>query len=169
VPPLIALTISITVLACRDAYLTATILPIPVWVTFIAWASFFACGGGGSGFVKSVLSNWIGVIIATVSLLAISMLPASPVFAAISVGLGSGLMILVSALPRHGYPPAIVFGFASLVGTVAATGHRVTEVGITHRTLIAGLSMLVGALFGFVLEGFTNVLAVRAQVKAEAH
>jgi hypothetical protein len=163
VPPLIALTVSITVLACLDTYLTATILPIPVWVTFIAWASFFAYGGGGSGFMKSVLSNWIGVIIATVSLLAISMLPASPVFAAISVGVGSGLMILVSAVPRLGFPPAIVFGFASLVGTVAATGHPVTEAGVTHPTLIAGLSMLVGALFGFASEAFTNILAVRAR------
>lgn len=168
-PSLIALTISIPVLACLDTYLTATILPIPVWVTFIAWASFFACWGGRSGFVKSVLSNWIGVIIATVSLLAISMLPASPVFAAISVGVGSGLMILASAVPTLGFPPAIVFGFASLVGTVGATGHPVTEAGVTHPTLIAGLSILVGALFGFASEAFTNILAVRARPKAEAH
>jgi hypothetical protein len=168
VPPLIALTISITVLACLDTYLTATILPIPVWVTFIAWASFFACGGGGAGFMKSVLSNWIGVIIATMSLLAISMLPPSPVFAAISVGVGSGLMILVSAVPSLGFPPAIVFGFASLVGTVAATGHPVTEAGATHPTLIAALSMLVGALFGFASEAFTNILVVRVRAKAEA-
>lgn len=44
--PLLALTTSIAVLGGIDTYLTGTILPIPVWVTFIAWASFFACGGG---------------------------------------------------------------------------------------------------------------------------
>lgn len=78
-------------------------------------------------------------------------------------------MILVLAVPSLGFPPAIVFGFASLVGTVAATGHSVTEAGITHPTLIAGLSMLVGALFGLASEAFTSFLAVRVRAKAEAH
>jgi hypothetical protein len=168
-PPLIALTVSIALLGGLDTYLTATILPIPVWVTFIAWASFFACGGGAAGLVKSVLSNWIGVIIATLSLLAISVLPATPIFAAISVGAGSGLMILVSASPRLGFPPAIVFGFASLVGTVAVTGHAVTNIGITHPALIAACSMMVGAVFGVVSEVFANLLAARIPARAEAH
>ena len=35
-PPLAALTLSITILAAIDTYLTATVLPLPVWVTFIA-------------------------------------------------------------------------------------------------------------------------------------
>src|ERR1700712_5492174 len=118
--PLIALTVSIAVLGGIDTYLTATILPIPVWVTFIAWASFFACGGGGAGFVKSILSNVTGIVIATLSLLPIRLKP-SPAWAGVCVGLGSGAMILMSATKPLGYPPAIVFGFACLVGTTVAT------------------------------------------------
>src|ERR1700744_516652 len=155
---LVFLAVSIGVLGGVDTFLTATILPIPVWVTFIAWASFFACGGGATGLVRSILSNWTGIIIATLSLVAISVLPATPIFAAISVGTGSGLMILVSASPRLGFPPATVFGFAAMVGTVAATGHAVTDMGITHPTLIAAFSMLVGAACGCGPAAVANLL-----------
>jgi hypothetical protein len=58
---LTAYTVSIGILAFVDTYLTATILPVPVWVTFIAWASFFVVGGGSAGFVKSVASNLTGL------------------------------------------------------------------------------------------------------------
>jgi hypothetical protein len=162
--PLFALTTSIAILGGVDTYLTATVLPIPVWVTFIAWASFFACGGGTAGFVKSIISNWMGIFIASCSLLAISIMPSSPLFAAVCVGIGSGCMILASALPGFGFPPAIVFGFASTVGTMVATGHPITEASITNPGLIAAVSMLVGAAFGFVSEKFADALTSRMAV-----
>jgi Protein of unknown function (DUF1097) len=162
--PLFALTTSIAILGGIDTYLTATVLPIPVWVTFIAWASFFACGGGGGGFVKSILSNWSGIIIASSSLLAISIMPGSPAFAGLCVGIGSGAMILASAHPALGFPPAIVFGFASTVGTMVATGHPITEVSIHNPGLIAAATMLVGDAFGFVSEKFSDALTTRTAI-----
>jgi hypothetical protein len=161
---LIGLTISITILAGIDTYLTATALPIPVWVTFIGWASFFACGGGSAGFVKSVLSNWTGLLIASLALVAISFGPQSPVLAATSVGIGSGAMILASAHRALGYPPAIVFGFASTVGTTAATGHGINELTLRNPALIAAISLLVGAVFGIVSERFAALLTARPVV-----
>lgn len=166
-PQLTALTISITVLAFIDTYLTATILPLPVWVTFVGWASFFACGGGTAGLVKSVVSNWIGVVIASCSLLVIAAAPGSPFVAALAVGIGSGAMIVVSGVPFLRYPPAIVFGFASLVSTVFGTGHRVTEISPNHPTLIAALAMLVGAGFGLASEWLANALTTKPQVTSQ--
>ena len=50
-------------------------------------------------------------------------------------------------------PPAIVFGFASFVGTTAATGHGHNDIrSLANPTLVAAVSMLVGGLFGFVSE-----------------
>lgn len=167
-PPTLALASSIAVLGGLDTYLTATALPIPVWVTFIAWASFFACGGGLAGLVKSVTSNWVGIVIASLCLLAITTAPGSPTLAAVSVGLGSGLMILAASAGFLGYPPAIVFGFASLVGTTQATGHGVLDAGLAHPTLVAGFSMLVGALFGLVSEMLAKALTERPRVAAPA-
>jgi hypothetical protein len=74
----VALIVSIGVLAFIDTYVTATILPIPVWVTFVAWASLFTCGGGRGGFVQSVVSNWSGIIVAATSLFCIGLLGGSP-------------------------------------------------------------------------------------------
>ena len=160
--PLFALATSIAILGGVDTLLTGTVFPIPVWVTFIAWASFFACGGGVGGFVKSVVSNWVGIVIASLSLLAIATYPTSPVFAAVSVGIGSGAMILASAHPSLGFPPAIVFGFASTVATMAATQHPITEIGVQNPGLIAAISMVVGAMFGLVSEKFAAALTTRS-------
>lgn len=157
----LALTTSIAVLGGFYTDLTATVFPILVWVTLIAWASFFACGGGVPGLVNSVASNWIGILIASLCLLVISVAPASPALAAISVGLSSGPMILAASAGFLGSPPAIVFGFASYVGTTQATGHGVLDGGIAHPTLVAGLSMLVGALFGVLSEMLAKALTER--------
>lgn len=159
-PPLIAAMISLGVLGAIDTYLTATVLPVPVWVTFIAWASFFACGGGQHGFVKSVASNFTGIAIASLTLLVIELSP-TPLFAAICVGLGTSAMIWASSVPLLSFPPAIVFGFASTVGTAAATDTTILTGGITHPTLVAAVAMLVGAAFGYVSELGTNLLARR--------
>lgn len=158
-PNLVAAMISLGVLGAIDTYLTATALPVPVWVTFIAWASFFACGGGQHGFVKSVASNATGIVIASLTLLTIHFGIQDPVFAAICVGVGTSAMILASAVPLLSFPPAIVFGFASTVGTMAATGKSMVTADITHPTIIAAVAMLVGAAFGFASEVGTNLLA----------
>lgn len=158
-PPLLAAMISLGVLGAIDTYITATIFPVPVWVTFIAWASFFACGGGQAGLIKSIVSNWTGIAIASITLLTIQFGPAHPLFAAILVGLGTAAMILVSAKQILNFPPAIVFGFASLVGTSAATDTAITTSGLTHPTLVAMAAMLLGGLFGFVSELGTSLLA----------
>lgn len=157
-PPLVAAMVSLGVLGAIDTYVTATIFPVPVWVTFIAWASFFACGGGQQGLIKSVVSNWAGIVIASIALLIIQFGPAHPIFAAILVGAGTSAMILVSAVPILNFPPAIVFGFASLVGTTAATNTTVTTSGLNHPTLVAMAAMLLGGVFGLISEAGTALL-----------
>jgi hypothetical protein len=160
--------ISLGVLGAIDTYITATVLPVPVWVTFIAWASFFACGGGTHGFVKSVASNFTGIAIASLTLLTIHFGPAAPLFAAVCVGIGTSAMILASAVPLLSFPPAIVFGFASTVGTMAATGASIAVPGIGHPTIVAAVAMLVGAAFGFLSERGTSLLAGRTAARSAA-
>lgn len=165
-PPLVAAMVSLGVLGAIDTYITATVFPVPVWVTFIAWASFFACGGGTQGFVKSVARNWTGILIASVTLLIIASGPPTPVFAAILVGLGTSAMVFAANFGLLNFPPAIVFGFASFVGTTAATGTTVFTTGIQHPTLVAMAAMLLGAAFGYVSELGTQMLTSKKTAAA---
>lgn len=165
-PPLVAAMVSLGILGAIDTYVTATILPLPVWVTFIAWASFFACGGGTDGFVKSVARNLTGIAIASLTLLVIAIAPEHPIIAAICVGLGTSAMVAASSLPLLAYPPAIVFGFASTVGTSAATGKTILTGDISHPAIIAAVSMLLGACFGYASEVFTDMLAAKKPATA---
>ncbi len=91
--------VSIGVLGAIDTYLTATVIPVPVWVTFIAWASFFILGGKLSGLQRSIASNLTGVLIASLTLLVISALGGHPIVAAFCVGIGSAAMVQASKIP----------------------------------------------------------------------
>src|ERR1700722_4380115 len=91
-----AFTVSIGVLAVVDTYITATVFPIPVWVTFIAWASFFVVGGGPAGFVQSIASNLTGLVIASLSLLAIASSTQTPALVAAAALITGALFGIVS-------------------------------------------------------------------------
>jgi hypothetical protein len=75
-------------------------------------------------------------------------------------------MILASAHPRLGFPPAIVFGFASLVGTSIATSAPIDTAGITHPTIVAAAAMLLGNAFGYVSELGSQLLASKKSAEA---
>jgi hypothetical protein len=154
-----ALTVSIGVLAVVDTYITATVFPVPVWVTFIAWASFFVVGGGSGGFVRSVTSNLVGLVIASLSLLAIATTGPTPMAAAICVGVGSAAMVQASKLKLLNILPAVVWGFASTVGTTVATGRAITTPGVHNPALVAAAALITGAVFGLVSEMAGEVLA----------
>src|SRR6266702_4631109 len=158
-----AYTVSIGLLAVADTWLTGTVFPVPVWVTFIAWASFFVVGGGSAGFVQSVASNLTGLVIASLSLLAIASSSETPAIAAICVGIGSAAMVQASKLKLLKVLPAVVWGFASTVGTTVATGHAITTVGIHNPALVAAAALITGAAFGFVSEVVGEALAFRRE------
>lgn len=153
-----AFTLSIGVLAVVDTYVTATVFPVPVWVTFIAWASFFVVGGGSAGFIQSVASNLVGLVIASLSLLAIASSAQTPIVAAICVGVGSAAMVQASKLKLLNVLPAVVWGFASTVGTTVATGRAITTAGIHNPALVAAAALITGALFGIVSEVLGDAL-----------
>ncbi|WP_416666416.1 DUF1097 domain-containing protein [Egbenema bharatensis] len=153
-----AYSVSIGVLGAIDTYLTATVILVPVWVTFIAWASFFILGGGKAGLVQSIVSNLTGILIASLTLLAIALIGDNVVVAAICVGLGSAAMVQVSKIPILTAIPAIVWGFASTVGTSVATGMPITTAGLTNPGIVAAAAMILGGLFGYLSELWGNAM-----------
>lgn len=153
-----AYTVSIGLLAVLDTYVTATVLPVPVWVTFTAWASFFVVGGGSAGFVRSVASNLTGLVISSLVLLGIATVSEAPIIIAVLVGAGSALMVQASKVPLLSILPAIVWGFASTVGTTAVGGKPMTTPGLENPALIAAVALVTGAVFGYVSERLGDAL-----------
>jgi Protein of unknown function (DUF1097) len=158
-----AYTVSIGLLAVADTWLTATVFPVPVWVTFIAWASFFVLGAGRMGFVKSVASNLSGVVISSLTLLGIATTSNSAFVVAILVGVGSAAMVQASKIKLLDVLPAIVWGFASTVGTTVATGKAITSAGWSNPALVAAAALITGAAFGFFSELLGEALAFKRE------
>ncbi|MEU6603396.1 DUF1097 domain-containing protein [Streptomyces flaveolus] len=158
-----ALSISIGVLGgVATLMTTTTVLTIPVWVVFIAWASFCILGAGADGMVRSIASNLTGIVIASLTLLVIHALGGGTAVAATAVGVGSAVMVQASKIPLLSKIPAIVWGFASTVGTVAATGQGITTASLSNPVLVAALSMVLGAVFGIASEYWGAVMTTRA-------
>lgn len=153
-----ALSLSVGFFGVLSTLMTATVWPLPVWVLFLAWASFFFVGSGLSGLVKSVACNWTGIVIASATLLAVNS-TTSALVVSVAVGIGSLVMVQVSRLPWISATPAIVFGFAMTVGTIAATGNPITAGGVSNPALIAATTALVGAAFGVASEWGAGLVA----------
>ena len=99
-----ALTLSIGVLGGVAVAVTAELITVPIWVVFLAWASFFFVGGGVAGWVRSVSSNIVGVVIASASLYAAYLMGGSLLVTAIAVGVGSaadGAGVVGAAVGHH--------------------------------------------------------------------
>ncbi|MGB2921987.1 MAG: DUF1097 domain-containing protein [Mycobacterium sp.] len=153
-----ALTLSIGVLGGFAVAFTATVITVPIWVVFLAWASFFFVGGGLTGWVRSVLSNLAGVAIACGSLYAAHLLGGGLLLTAVAVGVGSAVMVQASWVDILATTPAVVVGFASTVSTVAGTGQLVTATSISHPGLVAAVACVLGATFGIVSEYLAKVM-----------
>jgi hypothetical protein len=156
-----ALTLSIGVLGGVAVALTADVITVPIWVVFLAWASFFFVGGGVTGWIRSVTSNLVGVLIASASLYAAYLLGGGLLMTAVAVGVGSGVMVQVSRVPLLSTTPAVVVGFASTVSTVAGRGVDVTVTTISHPGLVAAVACVLGASFGLLSEYLATVMTKR--------
>ncbi|MBE9167982.1 DUF1097 domain-containing protein [Pleurocapsales cyanobacterium LEGE 06147] len=159
-----AYSISIGVLGAAATYLTTILIKVPVWVVFIAWASFFILGGRRLGLIRSIASNLTGIIIASLTLLTISVLGDNPLITAICVGVGSAAMVQASKVPILTAIPAIVWGFASTVGTTIATGKPITTNGSDNPALVAAVAMILGGLFGYLSELWGDALTERTEM-----
>lgn len=163
-----ALTLSIGVLGGLAVAFTAEIITVPIWVVFLAWASFFFVGGGAAGWVRSVASNLVGVLIASASLYAAYLMGGSLLVTAIAVGVGSALMVQASWVPLLSTTPAVVVGFASTVSTVAGTSNDITVTTVSHPGLVAAVACVLGASFGLLSEYAATAMTKKSGVEPAA-
>jgi hypothetical protein len=161
----VASTIAIGLLAGLSCLLTGFVVAVPIWVLFIGWASFFAAGGGTTGAARSATMLVLGVVSATVTMLAVTALGGSTWAVAGCVVLGAGILVFVTRDGLLSFTPAGFFGFASVVGTLAATDTVITApINASHPVLLALGALLLGTAFGWVSEWLSGVLTTTATV-----
>ncbi|MFO7476948.1 MAG: DUF1097 domain-containing protein [Methyloceanibacter sp.] len=160
-----ALAISVGVLGAIATWLFLGPLGgmLAIWAAFIAWGCFFHCGGKETGLTTTILNNLAGAVIAGVTLLVAGAaiggsLPAA-VWPAICVGVGVAAMVLLANVPAFSMIPAQVYGFASVAAYVLMKGGNLTAVSMENPVVVIVLSMMIGAVFGYVSEKVAGMLA----------
>jgi len=163
-PALIALAASVGLLAVLDTWLyvgplASTALAGLVWISFIAWGCHFHSGGGVKGSTTAVVCMSFGALVGMVAVMAASgPLAATGALAApIAVGIGAAVICLASAVSLLSTIPASVYGFASVAGPILLAGKAPTEAIVPVI-----LSVIIGALFGYVSEVVANALTKKA-------
>jgi hypothetical protein len=158
-PALIALAVSVGVLAVAATWFffvgAVAAAHLQVWQAFIAWGCHYHSGGKLTGTRNTIVCMSFGALVGMAAVLLSAQLGALGAFAApIAVGIGAAVICLASKIPLLATIPASVYGFASIAGLILL-GKGMTPTAALVPTI---LSIIVGALFGFVSEVLMNAL-----------
>ena len=163
-----ALAISVGVLGAIATWLFLGPLggALAIWAAFIAWGCFFHCGGKESGLQSAILNNAAGAIIAGITLIVATKTGLAdqlglPIWAAICVGVGVAAMVVLANVPMFSAIPAQVYGFAAVVAytLMGNAAGSLTAASMENPVVVIILSMIVGAVFGYVSEKLAGMLA----------
>jgi len=168
----LALTVSVGLLAVLDTWLyvgplATSLVAGLVWISFIAWGCHFHSGGGTKGATTAVACMSWGALVGMGAV----MLASGPlgtalgaeVGTAIAVGIGAAVICLSSKVPLLATIPASVYGFASIAGPIILRGDAPEK-----AILPTILSIVIGAVFGYVSEMLANALTKKGGASAEA-
>jgi ABC-type Co2+ transport system permease subunit len=147
VKPLLGIGISVGVLAGIWTYASVE-LTLITWVAFVAWACFFAAGGGTTGLAKGLAANVAGVFWGWVISQGLENVSASTLALALMVTVVGFVLCIEAALPLLSFIPG---GFA---GTAVFFGTAFDTVGVL-------VAIVAGALLGIVSEKLGALIQAR--------
>jgi hypothetical protein len=163
-----ALAISVGVLGAIATWLFLGPLGgmLEIWAAFVAWGCFFHCGGKEPGLQSAILGNVVGAIVAGITLWVATQTGIGdkiglPIWAGICVGVGVAVMVFLGNIPAFASIPSQVYGFAAVVAlTVLGNGAgNLTAISMENPAIVIIISMIVGAIFGWVSEKVAGMLA----------
>ncbi|MEO6040341.1 MAG: DUF1097 domain-containing protein [Croceibacterium sp.] len=164
---------SVGVLAVIDTWLfglaALAALGLQVWISFISWGTHFQAGGKANGTITAIACMSFGALVGMVALLLAGgpLAGLGALAAPVAVGLGAAVIVLASKVPYLGIPPIGFYGFAAVAAVtilVKVGDVAMTPVGALIATV---LSIIIGAVFGFVSEIITDALTAKPGPTAE--
>lgn len=131
---------------------------LQVWQAFIAWGCHFHSGGGVKGSRTAFVGMTFGALVGMAAVMLAGQLGSLGDFAApVAVGLGAFVICLASAVPWLAVIPASVYGFAAIAGLILLKGTAPADAIVP-----TAISVLIGAVFGYVSEAVTNAITKKA-------
>ena len=148
---------------------------LQIWIAFIAWATFYHCGGKEGGFTKALTGVIFGAILAYIALLLVTQIPLGGV---IGVPLWAGICVLVTVFiivyaaksPTLSDIPANVYGYAAMAGFTLA-GNKlglVTAGSMENPFVVVVISLIVGAILGYISEKVAGALVQKQAQRSTA-
>ena len=156
-----ALAISIGVLGGIATYVLLSPIGfgLQIWVAFIAWATFYHCGGKEAGFGKTLTHTIFGAIMGYIALLLVTKVPLGnaigvPLWAGIAVLITVFILVYAAKQASLSDIPASVYGYAAIAG-FALAGNKlgaVTSLTLDNPFINTVLSLIVGAILGYISQ-----------------
>lgn len=139
------------------------LLGLQIWIIFIAWASYFHCGGGETGLKASLPATLWGALMGTIALVIVGQLGGAGGLFGVAAVVGITVIILIlgahvpllAAIPAGVYGYACAAAFGLLKADAAALGF---DLGTGVFTTTA-LSLIVGAVLGWISGKIAGALA----------
>jgi len=143
---------------------------LAIWAAFIAWGCYYHSGGKETGLQSTIVCTAAGAIVAGITLTVAGMSLGLPevMWTAMCVGLGVAAMVLLANVPLFASIPAQVYGFASTVAYAMLKGGSVTAASMENPVAVIILSMIIGAVFGYVSEKGAGLLMGAGDHRAAA-
>lgn len=113
------------------------------WIGFVAWAAFFAAGGGAEGAKKSTAAGVAGIVLTAITLYGVQALGGGIASLIVLVAALAFVLVAMAEVPLLAYTPAAFLGAASFFGS----GGKV-DAGIAFVML----TWVAGIAFGFASE-----------------
>jgi len=117
--------------------------------------------------MRSVVANLGGVVIGSITLLAMHLGANSAMLIALAVGVASAVAVQASKVSVFGALPAIFFGFSCTVGTAAVTGKWVLTMTIDSPVLVAATALVLGNAFGIASQWLAEMLGMSRNVQGD--
>jgi uncharacterized protein DUF1097 len=162
--PLVALSLSIGILAAIATWLSLTV-GLLVWAVFLAWASFYHCGGDVKALKTSIANNLFGGLCGWIAAVLIVVVPTPGLVlrAAIFVGLTVIVLVLAAHLKALSAIPSGFYGYAATFAYLLMTKDALTISALTKPNMQNGfiavaVAMIIGNLFGIVSAKFSAAM-----------
>ena len=138
---------------------------LQIWAAFIAWATFYHCGGKEAGLGKAITHTIFGAIMAYVALLLVTQVPLGavlgvPLWAGICVLITVFILVYAAKWPTLSDIPASVLGYAAVAG-MALAGNKlgaVTAASLDNPFINIALSLIVGSVLGYISQKVADAL-----------